>query len=60
MIHDLENQPLALRFDHLVKTVSGKRFLAMEGKGNEVPFFICPFHPEETLDMYKAIDNLVV
>lgn len=60
MIADLENKPLPDRFDHLVKVVSGKRFLAMEGIGNEVPFFICPFHPEETLEMYKAIDNLVI
>jgi hypothetical protein len=60
MIPDLENKPLTDRFDHLVKTVSSKRFLAREGVGNEVPFFICPFHPEETLEMYKAIDNLAI
>jgi hypothetical protein len=59
MIPDLENKPLSDRFEHLVKTVSGKRFLAMEGIGNEVPFFICPFHPEETTAMHKAIENLV-
>jgi hypothetical protein len=60
MIPDLENQPLPVRFEHLVKTVSGKRFLAMEGVGNEVPFFICPYHPTETLEMYKVIDNLAI
>ena len=60
MIHDLENQSLLVRFDHLVRTVSSDRFLAMEGIGNEVPFFICPFRPEETLQMNKAIDNLHV
>lgn len=60
MIPDLEDRPLPERFDHLVKTVSGERFLAMEGVGNEVPFFICPFHPEETSEMYKAIDNLAI
>jgi len=32
----------------------------MEGVGNEVPFFICPFHPEETETMYQAIDNLAI
>jgi len=60
MIPDLENKPLTDRFDHLVKTVSSKRFLAMDGVGNEVPFFICPFHPDETPAMYKAIDNLCI
>ncbi|MDX9985531.1 DUF1788 domain-containing protein [Sphaerochaeta sp.] len=60
MIPDLENKPLPVRFEHLVKTMSGKRFLAMEGVGNEVPFFICPFHPEETEAMYQAIDNLTI
>lgn len=60
MTPDLENKPLTDRFDHLVKVVSGKRFLAIEGIGNEVPFFICPFHPDETPAMYKAIDNLCI
>lgn len=60
MILDLENQPLPVRFDHLVKTISSKRFLAMEGVGNDVPFFICPYHPIETLEMYNAIESLSI
>lgn len=60
MIPDLENQSLKVRFDHLVKTISSERFLAMEGVGNEVPFFICPYHPIETLQMYNAIDSLAI
>jgi hypothetical protein len=30
----------------------------MQGIGNELPFFICPFSPEEKLEMDSAVDNL--
>jgi hypothetical protein len=56
--HDLENKPLHDRFTHLLKTISSARFLSMQGIGNELPFFICPFPPEEKLEMDSAVDNL--
>jgi hypothetical protein len=35
--------------DHLFAVLSGQRFLKMEGLGNEVPFFIYPYPPEDAL-----------
>ena len=46
-------------FDHLFAIISSKRFLKMEGLGNEVPFFICPFPPEVAETMGKLGKNLI-
>lgn len=46
--------------EHLFAVLSGKRFLQMEGLGNEVPFFIYPYPPEEALavaQVKKRIKN---
>lgn len=40
--------------DHLFAVLRGKRFLQMEGLGNEVPFFIYPYAPEDALEVAKA------
>ena len=40
--------------DHLFSVLSGKRFLQMEGLGNEVPFFIYPYDPEDALQVAQA------
>ncbi|MGU3435047.1 DUF1788 domain-containing protein [Actinomycetes bacterium M1A6_2h] len=40
---------LAKQEDHLFAVLSGRRFLQMEGLGNEVPFFIYPYPPEDAL-----------
>src|SRR5690606_10625999 len=47
------------KFDHLENVMSSQRFLKKQGLGNEVPFFICPFIPEETNDMVKLQENLI-
>lgn len=47
------------RFQHLLAVISGERFLNMRGLGNEVPFFICPFRPEETVEMERIRRQLV-
>jgi hypothetical protein len=46
--------------DHLFAVLSGKRFLQMEGLGNEVPFFIFPYPAEDALavaQIKKRIKN---
>ena len=46
--------------EHLFAVLSGKRFLQMEGLGNEVPFFIYPYPPEDALavaQLKKRIKN---
>ncbi|MFA4084532.1 DUF1788 domain-containing protein [Mycobacteroides salmoniphilum] len=40
---------LSKQEEHLFAVLSGKRFLQMEGLGNEVPFFIYPYPPEDAL-----------
>ncbi len=46
-------------FDHLLAIISSERFLKMQGLGNEVPFFICPFPPEDAVTMGKLGKNLI-
>lgn len=39
---------------HLLSVLGSARFLEMEGLGNEVPFFIYPFEPEDALEVAEA------
>jgi hypothetical protein len=50
---------LKARFAHLYTLISGERFLKKKGLGNEVPFFICPYPPQEALEVEKHKRNLV-
>jgi len=54
----IATRPISERFDHLYRLISSQRFLRQEGLGNEVPFFICPFAPRETVAMQRAIGQL--
>jgi hypothetical protein len=47
------------RFQHLFTVISSQRFLEMQGLGNEVPFFICPFKPEESIQMQRFQKQLI-
>jgi len=55
---DLAERPMAERYEHLITTITSDRFLGMQGLGNEVPFFICPFKSEEFDEMSKLYDQL--
>lgn len=46
------------RFQHLLDVISSQRFLQMQGLGNEVPFFICPFPAAEALAMEELQQQL--
>ncbi len=46
------------RYKHLLQVMESKRFIKMEGLGNEVPFFICPYRPQEANDMEGLARNL--
>ncbi len=46
------------KFEHLFRVMSGERFLQKQGLGNEIPFFICPFAAEVTLDVEKNVRHL--
>jgi hypothetical protein len=56
---DIARKPIQERFQHLFAVISGQRFLNKQGLGNEVPFFICPFKPEETVEMERLQRQLV-
>lgn len=47
------------RFEHLVKVMSSERFLSMRGLGKELPFFICPYPPEEAVGMRQQQTQLI-
>lgn len=47
------------RFDHLCRVVTSARFLTRQGLGNEVPFFICPYPPEQAIEMEEARRQLM-
>ena len=59
MIPDIGNKTIQDRFQHLLAVISGQRFLQKQGLGNEVPFFICPFKPEESIQMERLQRQLV-
>ena len=59
MIPDIGNKPIKDRFQHLLSVISGQRFLQKQGIGNEVPFFICPYKPEESIQMYLLQRQLI-
>jgi Domain of unknown function (DUF1788) len=45
--------------DHLIEVISSEKFLNKRGLGNEVPFFICPFQPEDLVEMGKIRAHLI-
>lgn len=58
MTTQLQTGSMADRLEHLFSVVSGERFLKMEGY-NEVPFFICPHYPNETVQMERLQRQLI-
>ncbi len=50
---DIENKSIKERYEHLLALIGSERFLKKQGIGNEVPFYICPYQPTETVGMEK-------
>lgn len=44
---------------HLLKVLTSDRFLQMQGLGNEVPFFIYPYSPNDALEVANAQKRLI-
>lgn len=59
MTVDISRMPMQDRFQHLFAVISGQRFLKRQGLGNEVPFFICPYKPEESVEIERLQRQLV-
>ncbi len=58
MMSEIQYNSISDRYEHLLKVMSSERFRKKEGLGNEVPFFICPFKPKETLEIEKLQQQL--
>ena len=56
---DIANQPIAERFKHLQRFISSEHFLKKRGIDNEVPFYICPYKPQEAVEMLRLQKQLV-
>jgi len=55
---DIQYESISERYEHLLNVMSSQRFKNKEGLGNEVPFFICPFKPKETVEVEKLHHQL--
>ncbi len=47
------------RYQHLFAVISDQGFLDKQGLGNEVPFFICPYKPEESVELERLQRQLI-
>ena len=59
MTTDKAAMPIQDRLQHLFAVISSQRFRSRQGLGNEVPFFICPYKPEEAVAMERLRRQLV-
>lgn len=59
MIDSAEKMTAQQRFNHLFSVISGERFLHKQGLGNEIPFFICPYDPKDSIEMGRLQGLLV-
>lgn len=60
MKKDIATLPIQDRLQHLFAVISSQRFLNKQGLGSEIPFFICPFKPEEAVEMERLQRQLTV
>ena len=59
MSQKISQQPLAARFNHLLKVISSPRFLEMRGLNNDLPFYICEFKAAEAFEMQRTQRQLI-
>ena len=57
-LQELESRTIPEIFDHLLALISSRRFLNKQGLGNEVPFFICPYRPDQMVEMEQIRRHL--
>ncbi len=59
MAADIASMSMSVKFQHLFDVISGQRFLNKQGLGHEVPFFLCPFKPAESVEMERLRNQLI-
>lgn len=55
----MKPRTLAEQEDHLVAVISSDRFLNMQGLGGELPFWIYPYPPADTLEIDAARGRII-
>ncbi len=46
------------KFQHLLAVISSTRFLKMQSLNNEIPFYICPYKPQDAVEMERLQQQL--
>lgn len=59
MTDGYDRRPLGEQFQHLLDLIGSDRFLKMQGLGNEVPFFICPYKAKDSIEVERIQRQLV-
>lgn len=59
MSQKMSQQPLSVRFQHLVSVISGQRFLEMRGLNNDLPFYICEYRAVEAYEIQRMQGQLI-
>ncbi|MGH1361655.1 MAG: DUF1788 domain-containing protein [Burkholderiaceae bacterium] len=59
MTTNIARMPMQDRYQHLFAVISDQGFLDKQGLGNEVPFFICPYKPEESVELERLQRQLI-
>ena len=54
-----EKSHLNERYEHLFQSMKSRRFLDIQGLGNEVPFFICPYDPKDEVAVRRMLEQLI-
>jgi hypothetical protein len=54
----IKKDDIAKKYKDLFTAIQMNKFLQMEALGGEIPFFISTYHPEQELDIVKAIRGL--
>ncbi len=58
--NNIKSRDFIKRFEQILALLSSPKFLAMEGLGNEIPFYICPFQVQKTNQTYRGVEDLIV
>ncbi|MET9492791.1 BREX protein BrxB domain-containing protein [Nocardia sp. NPDC006630] len=59
MVRNSDGMTFEQRFEHAYRVMSSSRFLEMKGLGNEVPYFILTYQPQDEPKLAAARDRLL-
>ncbi len=56
---DNGKKPMNKRLEHLFNVISGRRFLEKRALNGEIPFYVCAYPPEKSVDMERLQRQLL-